>query len=255
MSIRNISLFLYKRHIFFKVNENILFTQRMKIDNLTLAFSNKVILRDIDLDITPGEFVFFIWYSWSGKTTLIRSLIWDFKPTKWDIILDNNLALYKSLNEKILLEYRRDIWVIFQDYKLLESKKVYENVAFAMEVCWYNDKIIRKKVPEALEKVWLLIKKDKFIYELSGWERQRVAIARALVHDPQIIIWDEPTWNLDPETAKEIMDIFLDINSDWKTVIMATHDENIVNILEKRVVAFQDKKIISDNENAKYILK
>ena len=212
-------------------------------------------LRDVDLEIKPGEFLFFIGYSWSWKTSLIRSLIWDFKPASWDIILDNNLALYKWMTEETLLNYRRWIWVIFQDYKLLESKKVYENVAFAMEVCWYNDNIIRKKVPEALEKVWLLIKKDKFIYELSGWERQRVAIARALVHDPQIIIWDEPTWNLDPETAKEIMDIFLDINSDWKTVIMATHDENIVNILKKRVVAFQDKKVISDIENAKYILK
>ncbi len=227
----------------------------MKIDNITLAFGNKVVLRDIDLEIKPGEFIFFIGYSWSWKTSLIRSLIWDFKPASWDVILDNNLALYKWMTEETLLNYRRWIWVIFQDYKLLESKKVYENVAFAMEVCWYNDSIIRKKVPEALEKVWLLIKKDKFIFELSWWERQRVAIARALVHDPQIIIWDEPTWNLDPETAKEIMDIFLDINSDWKTVIMATHDENIVNILNKRVVAFQDKKVVSDNEKGKYVLK
>ena len=227
----------------------------MKIDNITLAFGNKVVLRDIDLEIKPGEFIFFIGYSWSWKTSLIRSLIWDFKPASWDVILDNNLALYKWMTEETLLNYRRWIWVIFQDYKLLESKKVYENVAFAMEVCWYNDSIIRKKVPEALEKVWLLIKKDKFIFELSWWERQRVAIARALVHDPQIIIWDEPTWNLDPETAKEIMDIFLDINSDWKTVIMATHDENIVNLLNKRVVAFQDKKVVSDNEKGKYVLK
>ena len=124
-----------------------------------------------------------------------------------------------------------------------------------MEVCWYSDDIIRKKVPEALEKVWLLIKKEKFIYELSWGEKQRVAIARALVHDPEIIIWDEPTWNLDPETAKEIMDIFLDINSDWKTVIMATHDENIVNRLKKRVVAFENKEVISDIEKGSYILK
>lgn len=227
----------------------------MKIDNVTLSFWNKVVLKDINLNIGKWEFVFMIWYSWSWKTSLIRSLIWDFKPAVWDIILDNNLALYKWLTEEILLNYRRSVWVIFQDYKLLESKKVYENVAFAMEVCWYSEDIIRKKVPEALGKVWLLIKKDKFIYELSWWEKQRVAIARALVHDPKIIIWDEPTWNLDPETAKEIMDIFLDINSDWKTVIMATHDSNIVNSLKKRVIAFQDKKVISDEENWTYILK
>ncbi len=225
----------------------------MKIDNVTLAFWNKMVLEDINLEIKPGEFVFMIGYSWSWKTTLIRSLIWDFKPLRWDIILDNNMALYKGMTEETLLNYRRWIWVIFQDYKLLESKKVYENVAFAMEVCWYSDALIRKKVPEALEKVWLLIKKEKFIYELSGWEKQRVAIARALVHDPQIIIWDEPTWNLDPDTAKDIMNIFKDINADWKTVIMATHDDNIVNSFEKRVIAFQDKKVISDVEKGRYI--
>lgn len=227
----------------------------MKIDNITLSFRNKVILKDIDIEIKPWEFVFMIGYSWSGKTSVIRSIIWDFKPERWDIILDSNLALYRWMTEETLLSYRREIWVIFQDYKLLESKKVYENVAFAMEVCGYSDAIIRKKVPEALEKVGLLIKKDKFVYELSGWEKQRVAIARALVHNPKIIIWDEPTWNLDPETAKEIMDIFLDLNVEWKTVIMATHDSNIVNALNKRVITFQDRKIVSDVENWVYNLK
>lgn len=227
----------------------------MKIDKLTLSFRNKIVLEDINIEIKSWEFVFLIWYSWSGKTSLIRSIIWDFRPERWDIILDNNTALYKWFNEKILLDYRRSIWVIFQDYKLLESKKVYENVAFAMEVCGYDDNMIRKKVPETLEKVWLLIKKDKFVYELSGWEKQRVAIARALVNDPEIIIWDEPTWNLDPDTSKEIMDIFLDLNSEWKTIIMATHDANIVNNLKKRVVTFNERKIISDMENGFYNLR
>lgn len=227
----------------------------MKIDNITLSFRNKVILKDIDIEIKSGEFVFMIWYSWSWKTSVIRSIIWDFRPERGDIILDSNLALYRWMTEETLLSYRRDIWVIFQDYKLLESKKVYENVAFAMEVCWYSDSLIRKKVPEALEKVGLLIKKDKFVYELSWGEKQRVAIARALVHDPKIIIWDEPTWNLDPETAKEIMDIFLDLNAEWKTVIMATHDSNIVNALNKRVITFQDRKVTSDVQNGKYNLK
>lgn len=227
----------------------------MKIDNVTLAFKNKIILEDIDIEIKPGEFVFLIWYSGSWKTSLIRSLIWDFKPERWEIVLDNNIALYRGLTEELLLNYRRSIGVIFQDYKLLESKKVYENVAFAMEVCGYSDEVIRKKVPEALEKVGLLIKKDKFVYELSGWEKQRVAIARALVNDPDIIIWDEPTWNLDPDTSKEIMDIFLDLNSEGKTIIMATHDANIVNNLRKRVITFSDRKMVSDEENWKYNLK
>ncbi|MDD2907652.1 MAG: ATP-binding cassette domain-containing protein [Candidatus Gracilibacteria bacterium] len=227
----------------------------MKIDNVTLSFRNKVILKDINIEIKKGEFVFMIGYSGSGKTSVIRSIIGDFRPERGDIILDSNLALYRGMTEETLLSYRREVGVIFQDYKLLESKKVYENVAFAMEVCGYSDALIRKKVPEALEKVGLLIKKDKFVYELSGGEKQRVAIARALVHDPRIIIGDEPTGNLDPETAKEIMDIFLDLNMEGKTIIMATHDSNIVNALNKRVITFHDRKIISDVENGHYNLK
>lgn len=220
----------------------------MKIDNVTLSFQNKIILRDINIEIKPSEFVFMIWYSWEGKTTLIRSLIWDKKPEKWDIILDNGWFLYKNLNEDLLLSYRRGIWVIYQDYKLLESKKVFENVAFAMEVSGYSDKVIKKRVPEALKQVWILIKKDKFVYELSGWEKQRVSIARALVNNPSIIIWDEPTWNLDPKTTKEIMEIFEELNKEWKTIIIATHDKNIVDLMKKRVITFKDKQVFSDIE-------
>ena len=226
----------------------------MHINNLSLAFKNKVILRDIQLEIKQGEFVFLIGYSGSGKTSLIRSLIGDFKPRDGAIILHNWMDLYKNLNEDTLLNYRREIWVIFQDYKLLESKKVYENVAFAMEVCGYSDEIIRKKVPEALEQVGLLIKKDKFVFELSGGEKQRVAITRALVHNPKIIIWDEPTGNLDPETAMEVMNIFQDLHADGKTIILATHDKKIVDTLQKRVIAFRDKWILFDKEKSGYEL-
>jgi cell division transport system ATP-binding protein len=212
----------------------------MKIDKLTLSFKNKLVLRDINLEIKPGEFVFFIGYSWSGKTTLIRSLIWDFKPERGDIVLDNGGFLYRNLTEKLLLDYRKSIGVIFQDYKLMESKTVYENVAFAMEVCGYKDKQIQKKAPQVLEQVGLLIKKDTSVMELSGGEKQRVSIARALVHEPSIIIWDEPTGNLDPVTASEIMEIFDDLNKSGKTVIIATHDKNIVNNMKRRVVTFSD---------------
>ena len=226
----------------------------MKINNLTLSFWNKKVVDNITLDINSGEFVFVIWYSGSGKTSLIRSIIWDFKPASWDIVLDDGMMLYQNLSEKFLRNYRKNIWVIFQDYKLLESKTVYENVAFAMEVCNYRDKDIVKKVPEALEQVWLLLKKDKFVSELSGWEKQRVSIARALVHEPKIIIWDEPTWNLDPVTALNIMKIFDELNKSGITVIIATHDKNIVDTYKKRVITFKDKKIFSDVQNGNYNL-
>ena len=226
----------------------------MKVNQLTLAFKNKVILQDVNIAITPGEFVFFIGYSGSGKTSLIRSLIGDFTPRSWSVVLESGIDLYKNMNEETLLEYRRSIGVIFQDYKLLESKKVYENVAFAMEVCGYSDEVIRKRVPEALEQVGLLIKKDKFIYELSGWEKQRVAIARAIVNNPSVIIWDEPTGNLDPETAMEIMNIFQDLHTDGKTIILATHDKHIVDSMGKRVITFDNKTITSDQKKWNYTL-
>ena len=206
----------------------------MKIDNLSLSFRNKIVLEDINIEIKPGEFVFFIWYSWSGKTSLIRSIIWDFTPERWDVILDNWTALYKGYNEQVLLNYRRNIWVIFQDYKLLESKKVYENVAFAMEVCGYNDEVIRKKVPEALEKVGLLIKKDKFVYELSGWEKQRVAIARCILKPGNLILADEPTGSLDPMMSEKVFSLIKNLRDKYgKTIIIVTHDMNLANKTDK----------------------
>lgn len=218
----------------------------MKIDNLTLSFWNKIVLKNVDKEIKTWEFVFFIGHSGSWKTSLIRSIIWDFKPESWDIILDNWSLLYLNNTSNFITNYRKTIWVIFQDYKLLDSKKVYENVAFAMEVCWYSDKIINKRVPEVLDQVWLIMKKDKYIDELSWWEKQRVAIARALVHNPSLIIWDEPTGNLDPETALNIMKIFEDLNKEGKTIIIATHDKNIVDHFKKRVITFKNKEIFSD---------
>ncbi|NDK08132.1 ATP-binding cassette domain-containing protein [Candidatus Gracilibacteria bacterium] len=226
----------------------------MKIDNLTLAFGNKTVLKNVNIEIKQGEFIFFIGLSGSGKTSIIRSLIGDFAPTSGDIILENGNNLYKTLNDKLLTIYRRNIGVIFQDYKLMESKSVYENVAFAMEVCGYSDKYIQKKVPETLEQVKILSKKDKFVSELSGGEKQRVSIARALVHNPNIIIGDEPTGNLDPITAMDVMNIFLDLNKDGKTIIIASHDKNIVDTIKRRVVVFKDKEVASDKEKGVYEL-
>lgn len=226
----------------------------MKINNLTLAFWNKKVIDNVSLEIKTWEFAFIIWYSGSGKTSLIRSIIGDLKPSSWDIVLDDGMALYQNISEKFLRTYRKNIWVIFQDYKLLESKTVYENVAFAMEVSNYRDKDIVKKVPEALEQVGLLLKKDKFVSELSGWEKQRVSIARALVHEPKVIIGDEPTGNLDPVTALNVMKIFDELNKSGITVIIATHDKNIVDTYKKRVITFKDKKVFSDVEKGNYNL-
>ncbi|MCT4616998.1 MAG: ATP-binding cassette domain-containing protein [Candidatus Gracilibacteria bacterium] len=223
----------------------------MKINNLTLAYGNKIILEKIDLEIPKGEFVFLIGKSGSGKTSLISSLIGDFKPFLGNIVLDTGENLYGQKGD-FILSYRRKIGVVFQDYKLLESKTVYENVAFAMEVCGYKDDYVIKKVPEFLRLVGLLVKKDKKITQLSGGEKQRLAIARALVHNPDVIIGDEPTGNLDPQTAMEIMKIFDELNKMGKTIIIATHDSNIVDKYKKRVVAFKDKKIFSDEKKGSY---
>lgn len=224
----------------------------MKLNNLTLSYGNKIVLKDINLSIDNSEFLFLIGRSGSWKTSVIRSLIWDLKPYSGEIFLDNWDELYSSKDKDYLVKYRRKIGIIFQDYKLLSSKTVYENVAFAMEVCGYSDEDIMIRVPQVLDQVDLLLKKDKNIDELSWGEKQRLAIARALVHNPDIIIGDEPTWNLDPKTAFWVMKIFEDLNKKWKTIIIATHDDKLVNRFEKRVVAFGDKKIISDEKKGTF---
>lgn len=225
----------------------------MKIENLTISYKNNEVLSDINLEIKPWEFVFLIGKSWCWKTSLINSLIWNLKPSSWKVLLDDGSEIYEKDSLEIQ-QYRKKIGVIFQDYKLLYSKTVSENVAFAMEVCWYSDDEIYRKVPEVLWEVWLLEQKDKLALELSWWEKQRIAIARALAHDPEIIIADEPTWNLDPETASQIFDIFNQISKDKKTFIIATHDETIVNKTWKRVILFSDWKVASDAKKGSFSL-
>ncbi|MDD2487437.1 MAG: ATP-binding cassette domain-containing protein [Candidatus Gracilibacteria bacterium] len=225
----------------------------MKIENLTIAYTNKNILKNINIEIKPGDFVFLIGNSGSGKTSLIKALIGDLKPKGGKIFDSLGRDIY-DFSLKELTKYRRTIGVIFQDYKLLKSKNVKENVAFAMEVCGYNDKQISQKVPEVLSQVGLLNKKNNFIDTLSGGEAQRIAIARALIHNPEMIIGDEPTGNLDPHNAEEIMSILLELNKAGKTIIIATHDDKIVNRLKKRVITFKEGIIFSDIEGGSYNL-
>ncbi|MDD5377455.1 MAG: ATP-binding cassette domain-containing protein [Candidatus Gracilibacteria bacterium] len=225
----------------------------MKIENITLAYGNKNILKDANITIDPGEFVFLIGGSGSGKTSFIKMLIGDLKPKSGKFFVNGNKDVY-SYTEKELLAYRRSIGVVFQDYKLLRSKTVRENVAFAMEVSGYKDSYIGEKVPEILSRVGLLHKKESFVETLSGGEAQRISIARALIHDPEIIIGDEPTGNLDPHNAEEIIDLLLELGKQGKTIIIATHDDRIVNRLKKRVITFKDGRIVSDKEGGEYVL-
>ena len=217
----------------------------MLFDNITLSYGERTILREISLSIEPWEFVFLIGTSGSGKTSFIRSIIGVISPTKGHILTNEGIQL-TELNDRQLLTYRRNIGVIFQDFKLLPKKTVRENVAFAMEVCGYDDRAIRKRVPEVLSQVWLLQKKDRYIESLSGGELQRTAIARALIHNPSTIIGDEPTGNLDPKNAEEIIMLLEKLNKEGKTIIIATHDDRLVNSQKKRVITFKDWRLFSD---------
>lgn len=217
----------------------------MQFEHISLSYGERTILRDISLTIKPGEFVFLIGTSGSGKTSFIRSMLGIIAPSKGMIDI-GDLRYLHTLSSSELLTYRRSIGVIFQDFKLLRKKTVKENVAFAMEVCGYDDNAIEKRIPEVLAQVGLLQKKDKFVEALSGWELQRTAIARALIHHPTIIIGDEPTGNLDPKNADEIILLLEKLNSEWKTIILATHDDRLVNRMGRRVISFKDGKLFSD---------
>ncbi len=225
----------------------------MQLENVHLAYQGRTILRDITLSIQPGEFIFLIGTSGSGKTSFIRSLIGVLPPKTGTITNDDSIDIY-SLNQKKLLQYRRDIGIIFQDFKLLPKKTVRENVAFAMEVCGYDSATIERRIPEVLSQVGLLSKKEKFIESLSGGELQRTAIARALIHNPKIIIGDEPTGNLDPQNAEEIIQILVALSEQGKTIVLATHDDRLVNRLQKRVLIFRDGIIHDDPSIRSYHL-
>lgn len=223
----------------------------MELKNATIAYGVKKVLKNLNITINSGEFVFLIGYSGSGKSSFIKTLIGELKPLEW-VILDHKGQNIYEYSARELTHYRRNIWIIFQDYKLLRNRTVRENVAFAMEVCGYSDSKIVNRAPEVLTQVGILHKKDAFINTLSGGEAQRVAIARALIHDPHTVIGDEPTGDLDPHNAEEIINILLELNRAGKTIIIATHDDKLVNRLKKRVITFKDGKVFSDIKEGEY---
>ncbi len=206
----------------------------------------------VSLQVKPGEFVSLVGQSGTGKTTLMKLLIGEERPTSGNIIIGGWDITNIRTSELPLL--RKQIGVVFQDFKLLSKKTVYENVAFALEVSGANVGRIRKIVPQVLKIVGLDTKKNKFPHQLSGGEKQRVVIARSLSHKPKILIADEPTGNLDSLNAQGIVTLLQKINSLGTTIILVTHDREIVNALQKRVVTLDSGKVVSDQEKGKYLL-
>jgi len=206
----------------------------IEIENLKWWYesSYKFLFDNFSFKLYERDFLILLWRSGSGKTTLVKFLIRQLKPPRKTIYFKKEDISRFSDSE--VQKYRRNIWVIFQDFKLIDWKTVYENIAYNLEMRGENKEKIEKKVNEVLYKVGLFDKKDVKIPYLSWWEKQRVAIARALVSDPQFIIADEPTGNLDPLTAKQIVDLLIDLNNQWNTVLFITHDMNLVSYLKSK---------------------
>ncbi|MBU6501053.1 MAG: cell division ATP-binding protein FtsE [Patescibacteria group bacterium] len=214
--------------------------------------SHSAALEDLDFEVQPGEFVSLTGRSGAGKSTVIKLLIGEEKPTKGRVFFSQYEV--NKLKDGELPAFRRHVGVIFQDFRLLPMKTAYENVAFALEVAGRPQRDIVELVPQVLDMVGLSEKSGNFPHELSGGERQRVAIARAMIHRPEIIIADEPTGNLDPLNTYEIIKLLEKINQLGTTLLLATHDKEVINTLEKRVITLDRGRIIRDEEKGKYIL-
>lgn len=223
----------------------------IKFINVSKVYKNGTkALENINITIDKGEFVFIVGHSGAGKSTMIKLLLKEIEPTSGKIILEDK-DITKVKNRRIPY-IRRKVGVVFQDFRLLPNKTVYENVAFAMEIIGSHPMEIKKRVPEVLEMVELGEKANDYPDQLSGGEHQRVSIARAIVNNPPVLIADEPTGNLDPDTAWEIMKILKSINGRGTTVLMATHAKDIVNCMKRRVVALEDGKVARDEEKGVY---
>ncbi len=221
--------------------------------NVTKIYDNKSIgVEDINFKINPGEFVSLVGKSGAGKSTIIKLLIGEERPTKGRILF--GAYEVNKLKDNEFAQLRRQIGIVFQDFKLLATKTAFENVAFALEVGGRPQSEIEEFVPQVLDMVGLSAKRNHFPHQLSGGEKQRVAIARAMIHHPAVIIADEPTGNLDDINSDEIIKLLLRINELGTTVILASHNKDIVNKLKKRVISIVDGRIVRDEPNGKYII-
>jgi len=225
----------------------------IKFNNVTKIYPPEtLVLKDISFEIKQGEFVSVVGKSGSGKTTLTRLILGLEEPTEGEVFFkEMNM---EDIDSKKIQELRRKIGVIYQDYKLLPTKTVFENVAYIMAVEGKTDEEINCEVPKVLDIIGLSDKHDNFPSELSGGEQQRLAIARALVNHPDIIIADEPTGNLDPYNTYEVIALLQKINLAGTTIILATHDREVINKLGKRVITIENGRIIRDEEAGRFII-
>ena len=223
----------------------------IEISNLTKTYDRSSrALKNVNITIEDGEFVFITGRSGSGKSTLLKILLKEVEPTSGRVIV-NDMDL-GAMPRRYVPKYRRMLGVVFQDFRLLKDKTVYENVAFAQRVIGVPGRMIRDSVPRMLKMVGLSSKYKSFPNQLSGGEQQRVAIARALINQPAVLLADEPTGNLDPQNAMEIMKLLEEINSRGTTVIVVTHSHEIVDMMKKRVITIEKGVVVSDEKESGY---
>jgi cell division transport system ATP-binding protein len=229
----------------------------IKFQNVTKIYETKskqkvFALKNVSFEIKKGEFVLIVGRSGAGKTTLLKLIFAEEKPTEGKIFFDGKDIT--KMKEGEISKLRREIGVVFQDYKLLPTKTAFENLAYVMEVTGFSDEEIKSDVPKVLEIVGLSEKSQNFPQELSAGEKQRLSIARALISRPKVILADEPTGNLDPYNTLDILKIFQKIHEMGTTIVLATHNKDIVDILGKRVITLEKGEIVRDEEKGKFVL-
>lgn len=222
------------------------------LDHVTMKYpTGTVALNDVNISIKKGEFVFIVGSTGSGKSTMMKLLLKELDPTSGTVMV--NGKDYSKLKRRDIPKIRRDIGMVFQDFRLLKDRTVYENVAFAQRIVETPPRYIRRQVPSVLTQVGIGDKYKSYPKELSGGEQQRVALARALVNNPSIILADEPTGNLDPKNSWDIMNLLEEVNKRGTTVVVVTHNREIVNAMKKRVITLKKGVIISDEKKGEYL--